>query len=94
MPGLDLPPRVDAILNQRRPYAVPTVDEVIEEARQRFAGSIATRVDAVAYFHLHDGWTADDLKRAFKQKIFDVHPDRGGSEEEARRCVAMYEALE
>ena len=88
--------RWDTILNQRRPYAVPQVDEVVEEFRRRFASALQPGMDAQsarAYFGLPVGFDRAALKRAFRARIFEVHPDRGGDPDEARRCVALYEML-
>ena len=91
--------RVAAVLNQRRPYAVPTADEWVDEFRRRFGngdamGLVGGRAEAFAYFGLDaETATATRIKTAFRRKIFDVHPDRGGSEEEARRCLCYYNVL-
>lgn len=86
----------DAILNQSRPYAVPRVDEVVEEFRRRFASAARPGMDAQSarsYFGLSPGFDRTALRRAFRARIFEVHPDRGGSADEARRCVVLYELL-
>lgn len=41
------------------------------------------------------GWpfTADDLKRAYRRKALETHPDRGGNAEDFHAVRKAYEAL-
>lgn len=83
------------ILDQSRAYSVPTADEFADEFHRRFGGGVAAGSTdrLLAYFNLPNKFTLKDLKRAYKKKIFEVHPDRGGSEAAARECVANFDAL-
>lgn len=87
----------NAILNQTRPYKVPTVDEFVEDFVRRFGGvAVDTRETAdemLVYFGLPTTFTLQELKTAFREKIRIVHPDKGGSLDEARKCISFYEAL-
>mgnify|MGYP001618457373 CR=1 FL=1 len=87
----------NAILSQTRPYKVPTVDEFVEDFVRRFGGvAVNTRETAdemLVYFGLPTTFTFQELRSKFREKISVVHPDHGGSLDEARKCLSFYEAL-
>jgi len=45
------------------------------------------------YFNLKEGFSYDELKKAWRKKIFNIHPDRGGSHEEVLECNRLYKEL-
>lgn len=49
--------------------------------------------EAELYFELPAGYSADDVRRAFKRRMRIVHPDVGGNVDEARRCIELYDLL-
>jgi hypothetical protein len=47
----------------------------------------------LSYFGLSEGFSLAELKKAWRKKMFEVHPDRGGSNEEVHECNRLYEEL-
>ena len=89
----------DKILNgQRRPGAVPGS---VEGWRKAFnlrvglgIGNLNVNSDAILdYFGLEAGYGEQELKKARKKKMFNVHPDRGGTHQEVLECTELYEEL-
>ena len=89
----------DKILNgKRRPGAVRgSVNEWRKAFNLRMQlgmEQIGINSDVILdYFGLKEGYTAQDLKKARKKKIFNVHPDRGGTHQEVLECNELYEEL-
>ena len=89
----------DKILNgQRRPGAVPGS---VSDWRKAFnlrvglgIGNLNVNSDAILdYFGLETGYSEQELKKARKKKMFNVHPDRGGTHQEVLECNELYEEL-
>jgi len=90
----------DKILNgQRRPGS--TVRGNRESWQRAFRirmmldGELVSPKDnfVLSYFSLKEGFSEIELKKAWKRKMFEVHPDRGGSHDETLECNRLYEEL-
>jgi hypothetical protein len=66
-----------------------------ERARRTATGTGPSRAEAYRRLDLDpDGAVdADDVRRAYREKVKDVHPDRGGDEEAFKRVTRAYERL-
>ena len=63
-------------------------DDAAEQARERDAYA-----QALAFFGLAPGFTADDLSRVYKRAIRKAHPDAGGSLEQAQAINAARDLI-
>jgi hypothetical protein len=52
-----------------------------------------TRFEALRILRLNEGASADSIKKAFKKRAFETHPDRGGTAAEFLKVQAAYEIL-
>ena len=63
--------------------------------RMLLAGEFVSVNDSfvIDYFKLKKGFTFAELKKAYKKKVFEVHPDRGGTHEEVVECNRLFNEL-
>ncbi|WP_254840748.1 J domain-containing protein [Natronomonas marina] len=59
----------------------------------RQAATGLSPAEAYRRLDLDPGADESDVKRAYRRKVKDVHPDRGGDEEEFKRVTEAYETL-
>lgn len=62
------------------------LDGLREEVAQR-------RAAPVAVLGLTPGYSDGELRRAYRLKVLETHPDRGGSNEALRAVTDAYQAL-
>jgi hypothetical protein len=53
-----------------------------------------TRTEAFRILGLNENATADAVSRAYRKRVFETHPDRGGTAVEFLKVQAAYEVLE
>lgn len=53
----------------------------------------STNSKALNFFGLNDNYTKEELKRAYKKKIKEFHPDNGGTNEDFQRVTNLYKSL-
>jgi hypothetical protein len=85
MPGVSI--------GARLPFETPEVDFGPEEEVEEEIGREQTVDPAVAAFSelgLPANAEMDDVKSAYRQRVKEVHPDQGGSEQEFRRVREAY----
>lgn len=70
-----------AMLGDRLPFETPDVDDPV--GRDSLEA-------AFAELGVPAGATADEIKRAYRQRIKEVHPDQGGDEDAFRRVREAY----
>jgi DnaJ-domain-containing protein 1 len=77
MPGVQL--------GARLPFDVPEVDLGPEPTEQ-----VHPTIQAFAELGLQQTATLDEVKTAYRSRVMDVHPDRGGDEAEFKRVREAY----
>ena len=70
-------------LGYRLPFETPDVDLDGDDG-------LHPREAAHAVLELPSGATVDEIKRAYREKVKEVHPDHGGDEEEFKRLREAY----
>ncbi len=68
-------------------------DEENQAAGRRQAPGMSPR-EASRYLGVPSGADPDEIQRAYRERVKDVHPDRGGDEEEFRKATEAYETLQ
>lgn len=69
----------------------PTVDPPTERARPTGAPTSASRASVWAILNVSADATVDEIKRAYRRRALETHPDRGGDPEVFRVVQSAYE---
>ena len=73
------------VLGHRLPFETPEIDLGDEED-----GDLSPERAAFAVLGLPDGADAEEIKRAYREKVKEVHPDHGGDRDEFERVREAY----
>lgn len=64
------------------------------EDTKKSKSKVLTSIEkAIAYFNLAKGFSKEELKRAYRKKLKEVHPDCGGTQEEFLKAQDFFELL-
>lgn len=67
------------------------MDEIMADIRRERDAELAA--EPLAVLGLLPGATGEEIQAAYRQKVRETHPDRGGSGEELRKVTEAWEKL-